>query len=275
MAKKTVLMTGCGSGIGLATAVRMRKAGWRVLAGVRRAADADRIEREFGLEPLVMELSEPGSIAAGVDAALERTGGRIEALFNNAAYGQIGAVEDVTVEALRRQFETNLFAAHDLARRLIPVMRASGHGRIVQCSSVLGLVSGPYRGAYSASKFALEALSDAMRLELSGSGIHVSLIEPGPIRTKFLETALDTFQRTIDAENSAHRENYRQRLADLRAGGNQSYKLEPDAVAAKVQHALESARPKARYFVTTPTYAADALRRVLPTRLLDAIMARQ
>lgn len=273
--KKTVLMTGCGSGIGLASAVRMQRAGWSVVAGVRRPADAVRLEAEHGLETVVVELSDPSSVAAALDVVLERTDGRIDALFNNAAYGQIGAVEDITVEDLRRQFEVNVFAAHEIARRLIPVMRRAGQGRIVQCSSVLGLVSGPYRGAYSASKFALEALSDAMRLELRGTGIHVSLIEPGPIRTKFLETALATFERTVDAEKSAHTETYRQRLAALRTGGNERFKLEPEAVAEKVRHALESVRPKPRYFVTTPTYAADAMRRLLPTRLLDSIIARQ
>ncbi len=273
--RKTVLMTGCGSGIGLASARRMRAAGWRVLATVRRAEDAQRIERDHGLEALVVELSDPRSIGSCIDRAIEMTGGRIDGLFNNAAYGQIGAVEDVSVEDLRRQFEVNVFAAHDLAHRVIPLMRKAGSGRIVQCSSVLGLVSGPYRGAYSASKFALEALSDSMRLELRGTGISVSLIEPGPIRTKFLATALDTFERTIDMDASPHRAAYRMRLAAMRAGGNERFKLEPEAVAEKVRHALESANPKPRYFVTTPTYAADALRRLLPTGMLDRIVARQ
>ncbi|MEL7090051.1 MAG: SDR family NAD(P)-dependent oxidoreductase, partial [Planctomycetota bacterium] len=146
-------------------------------------------------------------------------------------------------------------------------------GRIIQCSSVLGLVSGPYRGAYSASKFALEALSDALRLELEGTGIHVSLIEPGPIRTKFLESALKTFRQTIDVDGSPHRAVYKTRLEKMEAGGDDRFKLEPDAVAEKVQAALESSTPKPRYFVTTPTYVADGMRRLLPTRLLDRVVS--
>lgn len=217
---RSILVTGASSGIGWAAALRMKARGWRVLATARNEVDLNRLNSEAGVEPLALELADPNSIEACAQAALERTEGRLDALFNNGAYGQVGAVEDLTPDLLRRQLEVNLIGTHDLTRRLIPSMRANGAGRIVQCSSVLGSVSGPFRGAYCASKFALEGLSDAMRLELAGSGIHVVLIEPGPIRTKFVETALRNFRATIDVESSVHRETYAARLASMEAGAS-------------------------------------------------------
>jgi NAD(P)-dependent dehydrogenase (short-subunit alcohol dehydrogenase family) len=253
----------------------MRERGWRVLGTVRRQKDADLLSGQYGIEPLFLELADPASIAACARDALELTGGNLYALFNNAAYGQVGAIEDVTPDDLRRQFEVNLFGTHDLTRRIIPAMRLRGRGRIVQCSSVLGLVSSRYRGAYAASKFALEALTDAMRQELEGTGIEVSLIEPGPIRSRFLERALENFQKTIEIETSPHRVAYRARLEQMNQGGRGRFKKEPEEVARKLCHAIESDRPKVRYFVTTPTYAADALRRLMPGRMLDRLVRNQ
>jgi NAD(P)-dependent dehydrogenase (short-subunit alcohol dehydrogenase family) len=269
VSQRTILITGCSSGIGLASARMMKARGWRVLTTARKPDDLAMLERDVGVEALPMELSDLNSVAACADEALSRTGGRLTALFNNAAYGQIGAVEDLTSEALSCQLMTNVVAQHELARRVIPAMRKAGEGRIVQCSSVLGLVSAPYRGAYCASKYALEALSDCMRLELNGSGVHVSLIEPGPIRTRFLERALANFKETIDVEGSAHRDLYKARLASMEAGGKTAFKLEPEAVAIKLVHAVESPNPKRRYYVTTPTYLAAAMRRLAPPPLAD------
>jgi NAD(P)-dependent dehydrogenase (short-subunit alcohol dehydrogenase family) len=271
---RAILITGCSSGIGLASARTMKARGWRVLATARRPEDLERLEKEEGVEALSLELADAASIAAGATEALARTDGQLYALFNNAAFGQVGAVEDLSPERLRHQIEVNVVGAHDLTRRVLPTMRANGEGRIVQCSSVLGLVTGPYRGAYCASKFALEALSDALRLELRETGIRVSLIEPGPIRTRFVETALANFQASIDMAASPHRETYIERLAAMEAGGSSTFKLEPEAVAAKLVHAVESRRPKARYYVTTPTYMAAILKRVLPTPLLDRFLVR-
>jgi NAD(P)-dependent dehydrogenase (short-subunit alcohol dehydrogenase family) len=172
---------------------------------------------------------------------------------------------------LRAQFEANVFGWHDLNRRVIPSMRARGEGRIVFCSSMLGLVAGPYRGAYCASKFAIEALADTLRMELATTGIRIVLIEPGPIASRFLEHALQAYRRNIDLEGSPHREIYRARIARMEAGGSQTFKLGPEAVAAKLVKALESRTPKPRYYVTVPTYVAAFLRRLLPTRALDAI----
>ena len=272
--RRSILITGCSSGIGRACALGLMARGWRVFATARREEDIEDLNG-LGLEALYLDYDEPESIAACVSEVVRRTGGRLDALFNNGAYGQPGAVEDLTREVLRRQFETNLFGWHDLTRQVIPVMRAQGHGRIVNNSSVLGLVAMKWRGAYNASKFALEGLTDTLRLELRGSGIHVILIEPGPIWSKFTETALKHFEANIDIEHSPYREIYEARRRRL-AGKEKPnpFKLPPEAVLKKLIHALESPRPKPRYFVTVPTHVMAFLRRILPTRALDAILDR-
>ncbi|MCU0955000.1 MAG: SDR family NAD(P)-dependent oxidoreductase [Hyphomicrobium sp.] len=274
MSARTILITGCSSGIGRASARVMKARGWRVIATARTDDDLAALRRDAGVEALRLELSRTESIADCVDKTLTLTGGRLDTLFNNAAYGQMGAVEDLTTDLLRQQFEVNLFGQHELTRRILPVMRRQGHGRIVQCSSVLGLVSAPLRGAYCASKFALEALSDSLRMELEGSGVHVSLIEPGPIRTRFVEHALANFLRTIDIAGSPNRVVYEARLARMQQGGNNFFKLEPEAVARKLVHAAESKRPRARYYVTAPTYFAAAMRRVAPRAAMDWFVRR-
>ncbi len=274
MTERSILITGCSSGIGLACAVTLKERGWRVLATARRPRDLDALAGQHGLEAIHLELADPAAVADCAGEALRRTGGRLTALFNNAAYGQPGAVEDIAPDVLRRQLEVNVVGTHDLTRRLIPAMRANGQGRIVQCSSVLGLVVAPFRGAYCASKFALEGLTDALRLELAGSGIHVSLIEPGPIRSRFVVNSLAAAVANVDIDGSVHRERYRRMIAALEQGGRQTFKLEPEAVARKLVHAVESRRPKVRYHVTAPSHLAAVLKRVLPARLLDAAAAR-
>jgi NAD(P)-dependent dehydrogenase (short-subunit alcohol dehydrogenase family) len=273
MGERSVLITGCSSGIGLASAREMKARGWRVFATARKPEDIARLNGE-GFESLYLDYAEGDSIVACADHVLHATGGTLGALFNNGAYGQPGAVEDLRPEVLRAQFEVNVFGWHDLTRRIIPAMRKSGEGRIVFCSSVLGLVSAPYRGAYCATKFAIEALADALRMELAPAGITVVLIEPGPIATRFLENALTHYRRHIDLESSPHRETYHARIAHLEQGGDQTFKLGPEAVALKLAHALESRNPKRRYYVTVPTYVAAWLRRILPAAALDAIAVR-
>ena len=274
MNERTILITGCSSGIGRACALGMRARGWRVLATARREEDIEEL-RGLGLEALYLDYDDPRSIEACVGEVARLTHGRLEALFNNGAWGQPGALEDVSREVLRAQFETNVFGWHDLTRQVIPMMRAQGGGRIVNNSSVLGLVAMKWRGAYNASKFAIEGLSDTLRLELRGSGIHVSLIEPGPIFSKFMETALRKFEEHIDIEHSPHREIYlrhRERLSGRRRPSR--FKLPPEAVLKKLIHAVESPRPKPRYFVTFPTHLMALLRRALPTRALDVVLDR-
>jgi NAD(P)-dependent dehydrogenase (short-subunit alcohol dehydrogenase family) len=252
----------------------MKSRGWRVFATARKPEDIARLKDEEGVESLYLDYAEPDSIEKAVAQVLEATGGKLTALFNNGAYGQPGAVEDLRREVLRAQFEAGFFGWHDLTRRVIPVMRRQGEGRIAFCSSVLGLISAPYRGAYCASKFAVEALADALRLELAATRIKIVLIEPGPIASRFLEHALEAYRRHIDLNASHHREIYRDRIARLEEGGDQTFKLGPEAVALKLARALESRRPKRRYYVTVPTYAAALFRRFLPTSALDFIAAR-
>jgi len=272
--QRSILITGCSSGIGHACAHGLAARGWQVIASARKSEDVARLAAE-GLKAVALDLNDPASIQDGLGAALAHTGGHLDALFNNGAYGQPGAVEDLTREVLRAQFETNLFGWHDLTRRVIPIMRAQGRGRIVQNSSVLGLIALPFRGAYVASKFALEGLTDTLRLELAGSGIAVSLIEPGPILSRFRDNAYAVYQRSIDAERSVHRATYARMVARLTAEGpTQPFTLPPEAVLKKLIHALESRRPQPRYYVTFPTYLMGTLRRVLRTRALDSVLTR-
>jgi len=268
---KNILITGCSSGIGLCTAQGLHERGYRVFASARRTADVRRL-RAQGLEALELDLRDSESIQRAVDEVLEASDGYLYALFNNGAYGQPGAVEDLSRGALRAQFETNLFGWHELTCRVIPVMRRQGEGRIIQNSSLLGLVALPYRGAYNASKFALEGLTDTLRLELAGSGIAVCLVEPGPIESRFRANAYKMFRRHIDPEVSCHRQNYAGMIARLeRPGPAVPFTLPPEAVLKCVIHALESPRPRPRYPVTLPTHLFALLRRLLGTRLLDRV----
>ena len=274
MTGKSILITGSSSGIGLDAARTLKARGWRVFATCRQQGDCDRLEAE-GLESFRLDYADEASIEAALATALERTGGTLDAVFNNGAFACPGAVEDLPRGALREIFEVNLFGYHDLARRVIPVMRAQGQGRIINCSSVLGLVGMKWRGAYVATKFAMEGLTDVMRIEMQGTGVDVILIEPGPIGTRIRENAIPHFEKWIDWENSARRAEYEGLRARLyEKSGPDRFELPSSAVTAKLIHALEARRPKARYFVTTPTYLMNIARRILPTRMLDWLVAK-
>ena len=269
---RTILITGCSTGIGYCCARGMKARGWRVFATARKDADIARL-KDQGLESVYLDYTEPASIAAALADVLAATDGRLDALFNNGAYAQPGAVEDLTMAAMREQFETNFFGWHDLTRQVIPVMRNKGHGRIVQNSSVLGLIAIGFRGAYTASKFALEGYSDTLRIELDGTGIHVATIEPGPIKSRIDQNAALAAKRHIDMENSIHRTYYKRRIARLEQGrGDTRGQLGPEAVLKVLVHACESARPRTHYYVTGQTHLAAAMRRILPGRLLHAAL---
>jgi len=271
---RSILITGCSSGIGECTARTLRDRGYRVFATARRPQDVERLRAE-GFEALPLDLADSASITAAVAAVLEATGGTLYGLFNNGAYGQPGAVEDLRREVLREQFETNLFGTHELTNLVIPVMRRQGHGRIIQNSSVLGFAAMRFRGAYNASKYALEGLTDTLRLELAGSGVYVSLVEPGPIASRFRDNAYRMYRKNIDPETSPHRETYQAMEARLlKEGPAVPFTLGPEAVVAKVIHALEARRPRERYYVTFPTYLFGYLKRILPTRALDALVGK-
>ena len=272
---KTILITGCSSGIGLDAARGMKARGWRVFATCRQEADCARL-RDEGLESFALDYADEASIAAAVETVTERTGGRLDVLYNNGAFACPGAVEDLPRGALREIFETNLFGYHDLATRVIPLMRAQGHGRIVNCSSVLGLVGMKWRGAYVSTKFAMEGLTDVLRIEMRGTGIEVILIEPGPITSRIRENSVPHFEKWVNWEASPRAEEYRtllHRLYDAKTAPD-SFELPASAVTKALVRACESPRPRPRYYVTTPTHLMGIARRILPTRVLDWLIAR-
>lgn len=270
-ATRAVLVTGCSSGIGRCLAEGLKNRGYRVFASARKPADVAALA-SAGFESVALDLASTTSIQSAVHEVLTRTGGRLYGLINNGAYGQPGAVEDISRAALAAQFETNVFGTHELTAMLLPTFRAQNEGRIVQISSLLGFVCLPYRGAYNASKFALEALSDTLRLELRGTGIHVCLIEPGPIASRFRDNARASYTSAVDPSRSVHADSY-QAMERRLAGGNVPFTLPPSAVLKKVVHALESRRPRIRYPVTLPSHVLALLRRWLPSRALDWVLA--
>ncbi len=252
----------------------MKKRGWRVFATVRNNTDKQRLKNE-GLEAVILDYTDSKSITECADHVLRETGGRLDALFNNGAYGQIGAVEDLNTDVLRAQFETNFFGWHELTLKFLPAMRAAGHGRIVQCSSILGLVSMKYRGAYSSSKFALESLSDTMRMELEGTGIYVSLIEPGPIKSRFVARTIEVFESSIDRSSSPYQQDYDARMVKMKSGGTSRFKQGPEEVQKRLVHAVEHDNPRPRYYVTTPTYVMGLLKRILTHRAMDRFLSKR
>jgi len=272
---KTILITGCSSGIGATVARGVRDHGWRVIASARKPEDVAALKAD-GFEAVQLDYADPDSIASGLAETLALTGGTLDALFNNGAFGMPGAVEDLPRGGLREIFETNLFGVHDLTCRVIPIMRAQGHGRIIQHSSVLGLVPLKWRGAYVSTKYALEGLTDVLRIEMRDTPIHFTLLNTGPVTSKIRVNSIPHFERWIDWENSARAEQYREALIPrlYEDGGPDPFELRPEAVTKKVLHFLESRRPKPRYYITTPTYIMGALKRVLPTRALDWITSR-
>ncbi|WP_394197284.1 SDR family NAD(P)-dependent oxidoreductase [Litoreibacter albidus] len=275
MTRKTILITGCSSGIGYDAAHALHKRGWRVFATCRSQADCDRLISE-GLESFPLDQSDTASMTAAVEETLSRTGGTLDALFNNAAFGFPAAVEDVPTDALRSIFETNLFGYHELTRQVIPIMRAQGHGRILNCSSVLGFAALKMRGAYNSTKFAMEGLTDTLRIEMRGTGIDIVLIQPGPITSKLRQNSIPHFEKWINWQASARKQEYEdkvlKRLYEDR--GTDRFELPASAVSDKVWQALTDESPKARYKITTPTYLMAVLKRILPTRMTDWLIDR-
>ncbi len=269
---KTILITGCSSGIGLVSAQYLKAQGWRVFATIRDEKDRQKLI-EQGFEAFLLDLDDSASIKTAVDSVLQASGGQLSALCNNAAYGLPAALEDVSRDALRAQFETNLFGTHELTNLILPIMRQQGYGRIIQISSVLGLVAMPLRGAYNASKYALEGLSDTLRLELYGTDIKVVLVEPGPIATQFRTNAQLAFEKWVNREKSVFKQSY-QILYQKRVVENRTvpFTLPSESVAKVIERILRSNKPKTRYYVTVPTYLFGFLRRILPSKWLDRLL---
>lgn len=275
MKQKSILITGSSSGIGYDAAVGLARAGWRVFATCRKEEDCARLRSE-GQESFRLDYAEEDSIAAAVKEALARTGGTLDAVFNNGAFACPGAVEDLPRAALREIFETNLFGVHDLTRRVIPVMRAQGHGHIVNCSSVLGFTGLKWRGAYVATKFAMEGLSDVLRLEMADTGVRIVLIEPGPITSLIRQNSIPHFERWIDWRKSPRAAQYESTLLKrlYESQGPDRWELPASAVTAVLIKALSTRNPRPRYRVTVPTHVIAMLRRILPGRALDAFLGR-
>lgn len=270
---KTILITGCSTGIGYVCAMGLRVKGWRVFATARRPADLARLERD-GLEAIALDYRDSSSVQACAAEVAKRTDGRLYALFNNGAYGQPGAVEDITRAVLEEQFAANFFGWHELTRACLPLMRTNGAGRIIQCSSLLGLSALKWRGPYNASKFALEGLTDTMRLELRNTPIRVVTINPGPIESDFVKNARAAFERNVDMTHSHYQAAFERQRQRLDRGGSARFKLPASAVLAKLVVALESPNPRAHYYVTTPTWLVAIARRILPQSALDAFTNR-
>ena len=273
---KSILITGCSSGIGYDAAHGLQRAGWRVFAACRQTKDVERLRSE-GLNALQLDYADEASIRAALDHVLAQTGGTLDALYNNGAFACPGAAEDLPRGALREIFEVNLFGYHDLTRLVIPVMRAQGHGHIINCSSVLGLVAAPWRSAYNASKFALEGLTDTLRLEMRDTNIQVVLLEPGPVTSRIRANSVPYFEKWIDWESSPRAQQYRDSLIPrlyAQKEGKDMFELPPSAVTAKLLRILNTPSPRPRYYVTTATYIMGTLRRILPTRMLDWLLAK-
>lgn len=269
---KTVLITGCSSGIGLAAARQLHSLGFTVVASARKTSDVYMLKL-LKLKAVCIDTSCQESINVGLNEALALAGGSFYAVVHNAGFGQSGALEDLSSQALVDQFMTNVVGAHQINLRLIPLMRAAGEGRIIFNSSVLGLVAMRFRGAYTMSKFALEAMADTLRLELRGSGIQVSLLEPGPIATNFRANSLAAFKRHVNPDQSVHADAYKTFLSRLEMKGDTSkFTLQPSACIKPLVDALENPNPKGRYAITTPTKIMTILKRVLPSWVLDKIV---
>lgn len=271
---KWVVVTGASSGIGREIALSLQQYGYRVIATARRKKDLIALQR-MGLTAVMLELSDETAVSIAAADILQQCGGTLFALINNAAYGQPGAVEDISRAALEQQFAVNLFGTHQLTCALLPALRNAASGRIVNISSVLGLVAFPWQGAYNASKYALEGLTDTLRLELHGSSVAVSLIEPGPIRSSFRNNAMQAFNNKVDWHDSRHADNY-QRISNYYSASDHPtpFTGTPGDVVKRVLHALRATCPKPRYYVTLPTYVLATCRRLLPYRLMDALLRK-
>ena len=273
--KKTILITGCSSGIGYETAIYLHDHGYEVFASARKEEDVKRL-RDRGLNTLQLDVTDTDSIDRALASVLEQTGGTLYALFNNAGYGQPGALEDLPSEALREQFETNVIGLHEMTKRIIPIMRKQGYGRIIQHSSILGLISLRFRGAYNASKYAIEGLCDTLRLELDGSNVFVISMNTGPIHSKFRDNATKKFLKYVDVDNSVFTEAYKSEVMEREEKKSEKdpFTKEPIEVIEKVILSLEKKRPAPRYYVTTATHLLGNLKRILPTAWLDKILLK-
>ena len=270
----TILITGCSTGIGYHTAHLLKDLGYNVIATCRKQEDVNRLKEE-GLTCFQLDLACSVCIDFALTEILAETDGKIDALFNNGAFGLPGAVEDLSREAMEYQFRTNVFGTQELTNKVVKTMRKQGYGKIIYNSSILGFAAMQYRGAYNASKFAIEGFADTLRIEVKQDNIQVSLIEPGPILSDFRKNAFEQFKRWIKVEESAHQDKYNAMIARLETvGPSAPFTLGPEAVSKCVVHALQHKRAKIRYRVTVPTIVFAYLKRILPNRWLDVLLIK-
>ena len=269
-----ILITGCSTGIGYQCAKQLHEMGYKVIATCRQQADVTRIKSE-GITCIQLDLADSQSIEVALKQVLLDADGKIDALFNNGAFGLPGAVEDLSRQAMEYQFQTNVFGTQELTNAVVKIMRKQGYGKILYNSSILGFAAMQYRGAYNASKFAIEGFADTLRLEIKQDNIQVSLIEPGPILSDFRKNAFEQFKRWISIDDSAHKEKYQAMVSRLETvGPSAPFTLGPEAVTKCVIHALQNNQAKIRYRVTVPTVVFAYLKRMLPTRWLDFLLIK-
>jgi len=266
-----IVITGCSTGIGLETARYLKNKSVKVYPTARTRKDVEML-RKFGFEhAMQLDVRKADEITAVISKVLE-IDGKIDVWFNNAGYGQPGAIEDITTEVLKEQFETNVFGLHECTRQIIPLMRKQGSGKIIQHSSVLGLISLFGRGAYNASKYAIEGLTDTLRLELKDTDIYPVLLNTGPITSHFRETAVKKLEENIDTEHSVFNEKYQQSIKGT--GKKVPFNESAESVAKVVYEIILAEKPKPRYYITKATYLLGYIKRVLSTRLLDHILMK-
>ncbi len=269
--QQSILITGCSSGIGLETALYLQKKGFLVFATARKKKDVQTL-KDHGLKSFLLDVTKTDTIRDTLESILTQTEGTLDILFNNAGFGQPGALEDIPTQALKDQFETNVFGLHELTKQVLPIMQAQGYGKIINHSSVLGLVSLKFRGAYNASKYAVEGLSDTLRLELEGTNIYISLLNTGPIISNFRENAKKKIKQNIDINNSRFTATYIKNLDSKKS--DVPFTLQANEVAKVVEIICNTSKPRPRYYITKATYILGYLKRFLSTQLLDQVLKK-
>jgi len=266
-----IVITGCSTGIGLETVKYLRHKGIKVYPTARAQKDVEMLISLGFDNAMQLDVTKPRQIEEVITHVLAKES-KIDVWFNNAGYGQAGAIEDIKTDILKEQFETNVFGLHECTRQIIPVMREQGHGKIIQHSSVLGLISLFGRGAYNASKYAIEGLTDTLRLELEGTNIHAVLLNTGPITSNFRITAMKKLQENVDIKNSVFQKEYEKNLQGKHK--KVPFNEEADAVASIVHKIIRTEKPKPRYYITKATYILGYMKRIVSTHILDKILAK-
>jgi NAD(P)-dependent dehydrogenase (short-subunit alcohol dehydrogenase family) len=265
-----IIITGCSTGIGLETANYLSERFVTVYPTARNPKDVEML-RTLGFDAMQLDVTKPEQIRSVIETVLAKEG-QIDIWFNNAGYGQVGAIEDIHTEVLREQFETNVFGLHECTRQILPIMQEQGYGKIIQHSSVLGITSLFGRGAYNASKYAIEGLTDTLRLELQDTEIYPVLLNTGPVTSRFRETAIKMLEQNVDIEHSRYREGYRSRIAGT--SKKVPFNEEAEAVASVVHTIILAQKPQPRYYITKATYLLGYAKRVLSTAWLDKLLLK-